>query len=394
MAVVSLIDILVLLLLLVGLVSGARAGFLGPVLGLIGAVGGFVVALVLASVLREPLGQIEQPMRALVTVLGLGVLVLLGEATGAALGSTMSRGMRLSPLRPLDALGGAVVGAAHVVLLVWLLGGMLSMGIVPSFGAMARESVALRLTGERLPPPTTVAGGLLMLLDSTDLPPLFAGIEPPPAAPVDLPPDAETSALAQSALASTARITSSGCGVGLSVGSGFFVSASHAVTNAHVVAGSTATSVRIGGTDRNATVVALDTAADLALLYVPGASAPALRLSPQAPARGTAAAAVGFPGGGELTVTSAAVTATYEVPGPNIYGEGNFSRNVVEMRAAIRRGNSGGPLVIAPGVVGAVVFGASRVSPEVGYAIGSDEAVERIGPFIGSLAAVDTGACL
>jgi S1-C subfamily serine protease len=302
----------------------------------------------------------------------------------------MSRGIRLSRLRPLDALGGAVVGAAHVVLLVWLLGGMLSMGIAPSFGAMARESVALRLTGERLPPPTTVAGGLLMLLDSTDLPPLFAGIEPPPAAPVDLPPDAETSALAQSALASTARITSSGCGVGLSVGSGFFVSASHAVTNAHVVAGSTATSVRIGGTDRNATVVALDTAADLALLYVPGASAPALQLSPQAPARGTAAAAVG----GELTVTSAAVTATYEVPGPNIYGEGNFSRNVVEMRAAIRRGNSGGPLVIAPGVVGAVVFGASRVSPEVGYAIGSDEAVERIGPFIGSLAAVDTGACL
>ena len=93
-------------------------------------------------------------------------------------------------------------------------------------------------------------------------------------------------------------------------------------------------------------------------------------------------------------MTAAAVTATYEVPGPNIYGEGQYSRSVVEMRSDIRRGNSGGPLVIAPGVVGAVVFGASRVSPEVGYAIGSDEAVERIGPFIGSTSAVDTGACL
>ena len=390
----NLIDLAVLLLLLLGIVSGARAGFLGPVLGLIGAIGGFALALVLATVLREQLAAIEQPMRALVTLGGLGVLVLLGETAGAAIGATMSRGIRLSPLRPFDALGGAIVGAAHVVLLVWLLGGMLSMGMAPTIGAAAQDSVAIRLTSERLPPPTAVAGRLLSLLDSTDLPPLFAGIEPPAAAPVALPPDAETQALAQSALASTARITSSGCGAGLSVGSGFFVSSTHAVTNAHVVAGSSGSTVTVGGADRDAVVVAIDTAADLALLYVPGATAPALQLNPQAPDRGTTAAVLGYPGGGELTVTAAAVTATYEIPGPNIYGEGQYSRSVVEMRSDIRRGNSGGPLIIAPGVVGAVVFGASRVSPEVGYAIGADEAVERIGPFIGSTSAVDTGACL
>src|SRR3990170_4777832 len=346
----NLIDLAVLLLLLLGIVSGARAGFLGPVLGLIGAIGGFAIALVLASVLREPLANIEQPLRARVT---------LGGPPGP-----------------------------------WLLGGMLSMGMAPTIGAAAQDSVAIRLTSERLPPPTAVAGRLLALLDSTDLPPLFAGIEPPAAAPVALPPDAETQALAQSALASTARITSTGCGVDLSVGSGFFVSGSHAITNAHVIAGSSGTTVTLGEATFDASVVAIDTAADLALIHVPGANAPALQLSPRAPARGTAAAALGYPGGGELTVTAAAVTATYEIPGPNIYGEGRFSRNVVEMRSAIRRGNSGGPLVVAPGVVGAVVFGASRVDPEVGYAIGSDEAVERIGPYIGSTAAVDTGACL
>src|SRR3990170_7264885 len=390
----NLIDLAVLLLLLLGIVSGARAGFLGPVLGLIGAIGGFAIALVLASVLREPLANIEQPLRALVTLGGLAVLVLLGETAGAAIGATMSRGIRLSPLRPLDALGGGVVGAAHVVLLVWLLGGMLAMGMAPTIGTAAQDSVAIRLARERLPPPTAVAGRLLALLDTTDLPPLFAGIEPRPAAPVALPPDAETQALAQSALASTARITSSGCGIGLSVGSGFFVSGSHAITNAHVIAGSSGTTVTLGEATFDASVVAIDTAADLALIHVPGANAPALQLSPRAPARGTAAAALGYPGGGELTVTAAAVTATYEIPGPNIYGEGRFSRNVVEMRSAIRRGNSGGPLVVAPGIVGAVVFGASRVAPEVGYAIGSDEAVERIGPYIGSPPAVDTGACL
>ena len=93
-------------------------------------------------------------------------------------------------------------------------------------------------------------------------------------------------------------------------------------------------------------------------------------------------------------MTPAAVTATHDVPGPDIYGDGLYSRDVVELRAAIRRGNSGGPLVIAPGTVGGIVFGASRVSGEVGYAIGSDEAIASLGPAFGSTIAVDTGACL
>lgn len=390
----NLIDLLVLLLLSIGLIAGARAGFLGPVLGLTGAVAGFALALVAVSLLQEPLVAIEQPGRALVTIVGLTAFVLMGEATGAAIGTAMSRGLRFSPLRPFDALGGAVVGFAHVVLFVWLLSGMLLMGMAPSMSDAARESLAIRLVTDRLPPPTIVAGRLVAMLGTTDLPPLFAGIEPAPASPVDLPSDAETRALAESALGSTARVTSSGCGAGLSVGSGFFVSRTHAVTNAHVVAGSDATTVTIGGTVRDASVVAFDSVADLALLYVDGASAPPLTLSAQVPQRGTAAAALGFPGGGELTITSAGVTATHEIPGPNIYGEGTFSRNVVELRAEIRQGNSGGPLVVAPGVVGGVVFGASRTSAQVGYAIGSDEAVERIGPYIGSTTAVDTGACL
>jgi S1-C subfamily serine protease len=390
----NLIDVLVLLLLVVGLVAGARAGFLGPVLGLIGAVGGFALALVAASLLQEQLLVVEQPMRALVTVLGIGVFVLGGEAIGAGLGTTMSRGIEFSPLRPFDAVGGAMVGVAHVVLLVWVLSGMLASGMAPSIAAAAQDSVAVRIAAERLPAPTTIAGRLVALLGTTDLPPLFAGIEPPPAAPVGLPSDAETNALAESALGSTGRVASSGCGAGLSVGSGFFVSRTHLVTNAHVVAGSTDTTVTIGGAVRDATVVAYDSAADLALLYVPGASAPPLTLSTQAPVRGTAAAALGFPGGGPLTVTAAGVTATHDIFGPDIYGNGQYSRNVVELRAAIRRGNSGGPLMVAPGLVGGIVFGASRASPDVGYAIGSDEAVERIGPYIGATAAVGTGACL
>ncbi len=390
----NLLDAFVVLLLVLAAVAGARAGFLGPVLGLVGAVIGFALALFLASVLREQLGQVEQPMRALVTILGLGAFVVTGEATGAAIGAQMSHGLRRSAFRPIDALGGALVGAAHVVLLVWLLGGMLGMGMAPTFGALAHDSVAVRMAAERLPPPMTVAGRLLALLDTTDLPPLFGGLEPLPAQPVELPADAEARALAESALASTAKITSSGCGAGLSVGSGFFVSPTHAITNAHVVAGSQVTSVTVGGATLDAVVVAFDDEADLALLSVAGANAPALQLAQTTPTRGTTGVALGYPGGGDLTVTAAGVTASHDIAGPNIYGDGAFSRSVVELRAEVRRGNSGGPLVIEPGLVGGVIFGASRINPEVGYAIGADEAVERLGPYIGSTTAVDTGACL
>ena len=388
------IDILVLVLLALGLISGARAGFLGPVLGLLGAIGAFALALVIVSLLRESLLAIEQPTRALVTFVGLAAFVLSGEAIGAGIGATMSRGIRFSAMRPIDMAGGALVGAAHVVLLVWLVGGLVTMGLAPILGPAARDSVALRETSERLPPPGAVAGRIMELLATTELPGLFAGLEPTPAAPVDLPDDPQVRTLADSAVASTARITAAGCGAGLSVGSGFFVGSEHAVTNAHVVAGSATTAVHLNGADLDATVVAYDASSDLALLYVPGAGAPTLELSAAVPGRGTAAAALGYPGGGDLTVTAAAVTATYSFIGPDIYGNGAHDHSVVELRGEIRRGNSGGPLVTAPGVVGAVVFGASRASAEVGYAIGADEARESIGPFIGSTAAVDTGPCL
>jgi uncharacterized membrane protein required for colicin V production len=388
------VDAIVLILLASGVLAGIRAGFLGPVFGLAGAALGFAVALLLATAFRDQLAIVEQPLRAFMTFVALAAFVLAGEAGGSVLGARTSRGMLDVGLRPLDAVGGAVVGVAHVVLLVWLVGGMLAAGMAPGIAAAARDSVALRIVGERLPPPTVVAGRLMAMLDTTDLPPLFAGLEPRPAPPVDLPADAESRALADSAAASTAKITSTGCGPSLAVGSGFFVSATDVVTNAHVVAGGSDTTVTVGGTVHVATVVAFDPGTDLALLHVPSAQAPALQLSVDGPERGWTGVALGYPGGGDLTIQPAAVTAAYEIGGPNIYGDGIVERSVVEMRTQVRPGNSGGPLVVAPGVVGGVVFGASRTAADVGYAIGSDQALASIGPFIGSTTTVGTGGCL
>lgn len=389
----NLIDLLILALLAFGALAGWRAGFLGPVLALAGGIIGFVLTLLLAAVAREQLAAIEQPGRALITMLALGTLVLSGEALGAASGAMLSRGLHSSWLRPFDAVGGSLIGLAHVVLLVWILGGLLAAGLSPSVAPLARDSTALAVVGERLPPPSIVAGRLLAMLSGTELPLLFAGLEPPPAPPVELPPDAEAQALAESAIQSTVQVSGVGCGVWQQVGSGFFVSPEHVVTNAHVVAGTDASSVTRGGSTLSATVVLFDPDADLALLHVDGANAPALQFSAELPARGQQGVTLGHPGGGPLAVSAAAVTATYEVVGPDIYGEAGVERPVVEMRADVSRGSSGGPLVVAPGVVGAVVFGESRTVEEVGYAIGAPYAANRIAGGLGSTQAVSTGPC-
>jgi len=389
----NLIDLLILALVVFGALAGWRAGLLGPVLALGGGVLGFGLALLLATVLRDELGAMQQPGRALVTILGLGMLVLLGEAVGAAIGSTASRNLRATWFRSVDAVGGAVVGVIHVLLLTWILAGLLAAGLSPALAPMARSSVALGVMYERLPPASMVAGRMLTLLSGTDLPLLFAGLEPPPAPPVDLPADADARALAEGALASTARVAGTGCGAFQQVGSGFFVNADHLVTNAHVVAGTNQTSATLGGATFAATVVLFDPQADVALLYVPGASVVPLALAADLPERGMTGVALGYPGGGPLTVSPAAVTATYQIAGPDIYGDGSYPHAIVEIRADIRRGNSGGPLLVGPGLVGGMVFGESRTAADVGYAIAAPEVSSVIGDAGGRTEPAGTGPC-
>ena len=69
-------------------------------------------------------------------------------------------------------------------------------------------------------------------------------------------------------------------------------------------------------------------------------------------------------------------------------------RDIIEIRSDIERGNSGGPLVLADGTVGGVVFAEARTDDEVGYALSPTEVAARIRPFIGQTEPVATGDCL
>jgi S1-C subfamily serine protease len=389
---VNLLDLVIVVLLVLGALAGWRAGLLAPVLGLAGALAAFALVLFLVGSLREPLAGIPQPGRSLVAVLGLVAALAAGEAIGGTLGAALSRRIQLSALKPIDHLGGALVGVAHVILFAWILGGLLTAGPRP-LPALARDSALLAVLDDRMPAVNVVAGRLLRLLSESGLPSLFGGLEPPPAGPVELPGDARSRELARSAIGSTALVSGTGCGYWQQVGSAFFVDATHAVTNAHVVAGTTSTTVSLGGVTYEARVVLFDPEQDVALLAAPAADAPHLELATEPAGRGDTGVVLGYPGGEGLKVAPAAITAAHEVIGPDIYGAGGVQHSILELRAEVDRGNSGGPLLVAPGVVGGIVFGESRTAADVGYAISIASVREEIERRLQRQQAVDTGPC-
>ena len=67
-------------------------------------------------------------------------------------------------------------------------------------------------------------------------------------------------------------------------------------------------------------------------------------------------------------VVAAAVADSYDATGRDLYAERNVTRSIVELRATIERGDSGGPFVLADGTVGGVIFAQSKTDSSVGYA--------------------------
>ncbi|MDP9271636.1 MAG: MarP family serine protease [Chloroflexota bacterium] len=387
------LDLAALAILAVTVALGAWAGLFPQLLGLVGAAGGFGLAILAAGTFQDALGRIDQPMRAFVAASGLVALTLLGEAAGSALGSRVRVAMRERMLNAIDLAGGMLIGFAQGVLAIWIVGGLVLAGALPGLGRAASGSLVLSTINRVLPPPEGVAQQIVSLLAPTEFPNLFAGIEPSPAPPLELPPSGTVRNLAVSGESSTVKVEATGCGRE-QLGTGFFITEHVVVTNAHVVSGGDTMAVALAGSTHTATLILFDPRQDVALLRVPSVTGPVLDLAGSTPQRGTQAAALGFPGGGGLTVIPAVVTSSFVAEGPDIYDRGTVSRSIVELRAGVRRGDSGGPLLTSPGIVGGIVFGASRADPTVGYAIAASSVAVELREGSARSSPVDSGGCL
>ena len=390
---INTIDLIVLVLAIVAAVIGFRSGAIPQVLGLAAAGAAVVLIVAFAPQLTGALAGVEQPARAFVAIGGAFLVVAMAQAIGSGVGAMLRNQLLGGVGGGVDSALGAVLGAAQVVLVTWLVGGLLATSSLPVVASIAGRSVAVRWLLEVLPPPGDVIGEVGAILDESGLPQVFSGLEPLPAAPLDLPGAAEAGVIAARAIGSTVRVEAQGCGATFT-GAAFSVAEGYFVTNAHVVAGAERVTLRgVAGLGRG-TVVLFDPDLDIAVVRATALRLPALFLAPQAPERGAVGAALGYPNGAGLTTLPAAVTARVRARGRDIYGQAPVVRDVLELRAAIEPGASGGPLVLPNGTVGGVVFAESRSDETVGYALDPAAVAVAIMPGIGETDPVDTGPCI
>jgi S1-C subfamily serine protease len=390
------LDVVAIVLVIVAVILGFNSGASPQIGGLLGAVGGGALALLALPVLVEPLRNVPITIRPYAVLAGLLMAVGIGESVGSAIGRTAARSLGTGVLGAADRLAGSLTGAAQALLVVWLAGGLLAIGPLPRLTEAAQTSTAIRSLNAVLPPPAEIATELGQLLDDSGLPDVFVGFEPLPRPPVDRPTDATARAIAELAEASTVRILATVCGA-VASGSGVVVADGYVVTNAHVVAGARDDTVRVStvaGDRADARVVLFDPLLDVAVLWVPDLQAKPLRFATDDPGRGVLGAALGYPGGGSLTIVPAAVTGAYRATGRDIYGRTRVDRDILELRAQIDRGDSGGPFVLRDGTIGGLIFAEARTDPEVGYALSPTAVAVRIGPALGRTGATDTGSCL
>jgi S1-C subfamily serine protease len=391
---VNLLDLLLALAMLAAAFGGYRLGFIARALSWAGLAAGVAVAVVLVDDLVNALSDEPPRSRLLAALAFVFVLATLGQAGGFALGGVL-RGQlpnRVGLVALLDRIGGALTGAAGVLVAVWLL--VPALVSAPGWPARAaRDSEIVRFVNRVAPSPPPAARTLGRLVGEAPFPEVFDPFDGPrdvgPAPTSGL--DAEVSARVEG---SVVKVEGQACDQ-IQNGSGFVAGDDVVVTNAHVVAGERDTDVRTSdGRRLDATVVAFDPSRDLAALRVRGLDA--ARLERAAAEVGATGAVYGHAGGGTLRAAPARVADVVIARGTDIYRSHRTDRKVFVIAAALAPGDSGGPLVDQRGKVVGVAFAIDPGEAGTAYALTGEELAPVLDPVLASRssAPVDTGPCL
>ncbi|HET6967540.1 MAG TPA: MarP family serine protease [Ornithinibacter sp.] len=394
-----LLDLVLVALLALYAWSGWRQGFVSAVLGLVGLLGGAFLALRLVpGFLEDQLGIYRSTP---VGVLALLAAVITAAAVGQGLFLLLARRLRESVEAPgaraVDSALGLVAVFAASVLVVWVVAGAVRVGGPPGARDLVARSAVVTAVDEIVPPSASgLVDEVTQALDRGGFPRVFEGLGPEPIAPVQAPDaglvrDPQIAAALGSVI--HVRAESGSCGQA-QVGSGWVLSPRRVVTNAHVVAGADTVRVSVQGSgrERAARVVAFDPRRDVAVLEVPGLDAGPLAQG--APLdTGDAAVVAGFPGDDGLWVGAARVRGTLTARGEDIYGRAGVVREIYSLRAQVRRGASGGPVLDPQGRVVGMVFATSLDDPDTGYALTLDEVAPVLRQGVAATDRVGTGDC-
>jgi S1-C subfamily serine protease len=180
----------------------------------------------------------------------------------------------------------------------------------------------------------------------------------------------DTAALFERVRSGVVRIRASSC-AGTGAGTGFLIAEDRVATAAHVVSGAVAVSVETEGGTHQATVEGIDDDADLAALRL---SAPVpghvFDFTEGDPAPGTGVAIIGHPLDGPVSIREGTVSGVHR----EIDTGAGTQRGLLQTDAAMNEGDSGGPVLTAPGDVAGVMSGTLADSEGLGFAVESTTA--------------------
>lgn len=387
----NLLDLVIVLVVLLAGFNGYRRGaslqlstYAGLLLGLLV---GALLAPHLAALVVSPFAQAGVALLVLIVFAG------IGDGIGWLVGTRIWALARQSALGTVDSVAGSILAVIAGLVAIWFLAFNLANGPLQGVSNEIRGSAIIREMDAILPRPPSLLAEARQFFNRFGFPEVFADIPPAPAGPVQAPTDKQIRNAVQTAAPSTVKIVGEACGA-IQEGSGFVAATRYVITNAHVVAGVTAPKVqRQNGGTQSAVTVLFDPKLDIAVLRVDGFLPSPLTLESRDDGRGTPGAVLGYPMGGGLTAGTAAIRRELDAIGRDIYGRSTVERNVYELQAIVRPGNSGGPFVETDGTVAGVVFAASTTDPQVGYAITSPQVIPKLDQAQGRTAAVSTGGC-
>ena len=391
----NLVDAIVLAAIVVFAWTGWRQGFVAGLLSF----GGFLIgALAAALLLPRVFEGVELPGALGPILLATAILLaaLVGQTLASFLGRRLRSAMTWRGVQVVDSAAGAALNVVALAVVLWIIA--TAVGLVPSLSVAreVRSSLVLRTLDSAVPDRARdLFSGLRNAVDASGLPRVFSGLGQYAGPQVPAPNERLLRDPAvRASWPSLVKITSVACDA-VVTGSGFAYAPGRILTNAHVVAGSEQPTIRIPGdpASYDASVVAIDSRLDLAVLRVDGLPAPALSFATRPAETGDGAVVAGFPGGGDLEAGAARIRARIDARGEDIYGRSGVVRDVYSFRGTVVPGNSGGPLLAPNGRVYGVVFAAGLGEEETGYAITAEQAAPLAQRGAQSSEPVDTGAC-
>lgn len=384
------IDLVIIAVLISAVFRGHEIGFVQQFCSTAGFFGGLLLgALLQPYTIQLVQGETARTFMTLTTTLGLAFVFL---AAGELAGALLKRRLRLGKINRIDNGLGAVLSVVTVLIAVWLSASIIKSLPFYQWHENMRESKIISALDDHLPYAPNVIAGIGHLIDPNGFPQVFIGGEPTPPERINLPSSSELRDAVAKTRESVVKVVGQGCG-GAVNGSGFVVGDDMVVTNAHVVAGIKRPFVQdIDGT-HSAQVIWFDPELDLAILSTDNLAGDSLLMQEDEVGRGTAAAVLGYPGGGGFTANPASVLNQFTAVGRDIYGRGVSERDVYEVAADVEEGNSGGPLINAKGEVIGVIFAKSTSHDDIGYALTMDEVISAVNQAGAQRSTVGTGSC-